>query len=56
MMETFALRAAEAFAAVQALVAITVAHSDMPAVGTQRGVYLEVGDGVAKGCDRPSVD
>lgn len=47
---------AEALTAVEAFVAGAVSYRHMPAVWTGRGVLLEVGNGVTKGCYRPSVD
>ena len=50
------LRAAQALAAVQALVASAVADGDLPAVGAGRGVRLEMGNGIVEGRNRPSMD
>ena len=44
-----ALRATEAFAAVQALVARAIAHGDVAADGAGGCVLLEVRDGVVQG-------
>jgi hypothetical protein len=41
-------RAAEALTAIQALVTGTIAHGDMAAFRTRRGVLLEMGDGIAE--------
>jgi len=48
--------ATEAFATIEAFVTSPVADGDMPAIGACRGILLEVGNGVAKGCNRPSMD
>ena len=50
------LRAAEAFTAVQTLVTGAVPHGHVAAVGTRGRVLLKMGNGVAQGCNRPSVD
>src|SRR6185436_6665320 len=50
------LRAPQALAAIQALVTGAVAHGHVAAVGAGRRVQLKVGNGITKGCDRPSVD
>src|SRR5262245_49583669 len=50
---TAALTAAEALAAVETLVAGAVANRDVAAVGTGRGVLLEMRDGIAQAFHDP---
>src|SRR5437660_10245537 len=50
-----ASRTPQALAAIQALVASAIAHSNVPAVGTCRRVSLKMGNGVAQAGYRPSM-
>ncbi len=49
-------RTAQTLAAVDTLETSPVAHGKVPANGTRRRIFHEVGNGVAQGCNRPSVD